>query len=141
MRHRNNFSIGVNLLDWRVYIKIEKQSIIMCYLLIFSRSFFKHALFRKYLEVRFHILSESFVIPALFDMLKYPAVPFSSSNFVILLFRKYQHYRVYFIAKRSYSLRVQWVVRVQVPAPLFPLSPLSITVATVRVHALLGFLG
>lgn len=89
MRHRNNFSIEVNLLDWRVYIKIEKQSIIMCYLLIFSRSFFKHALFRKYLEVRFHILSESFVIPALFDMLKYPTVPFSSSNFVILLFRKY----------------------------------------------------
>jgi len=41
---------------------MEKQSIIMCCLLIFSRSFIKHALFHKYLEVQFHILSESFVI-------------------------------------------------------------------------------
>lgn len=34
----------------------------------FSRSFIKPTLFHKYLEVRFHILSESFEIWALFDM-------------------------------------------------------------------------
>lgn len=38
----------------------------MCYLLIFSRSFIKQTLFHNYLEVRFHILSETFVIWALF---------------------------------------------------------------------------
>lgn len=80
---------------------MEKQSTVMCLLLIFSRSFMKHALCHKCLEVRFHILPGAFVTRARRDRLRWPAGPPASSSIVLL----YEDYKVYFHHGNTVSCR------------------------------------